>query len=671
MKKHSWYEEPHWARLFLIVLALTVSMIASGPFIGCNGIPLPDSDGDGIPDVIDPCPDNPDPACVPDGGEGGAYDCANPPEVEGQFFGLKSFTEGRVMIVLRKQANRAGKNVLTLGPAAVQSVASRLEAKFSSLANVQAFTHVGQIAATANLQTIAAILKEPQIAYVRQVETYTVQQPLAGGPTASWGTDRVNQRGLPLDWNDEMLGTGEGVHVVINDTGITDHLDFEGRLSADCGTSHGTCQDGHGHGTHCAGTVGGKTFGVAKKVTLHAYKCLNNNGSGTTDQVVAGIDWAVALKERLGADVKVVGSMSLGGPPDPPLDQAVCDSIAAGVQWAIAAGNDYGDSSYNSSPSRVVQAVTVAASNKSDQAANFSNVGPGIDVWAPGEDIVSASPGGGSATMSGTSMATPHVAGALALCSEESPAACSGWIGSTATPDKLSGVPGDTENRLLFVGEAQGPSPPPACPEQCPEGQSCTDPEVGCVPDEPPQPPPVTDCLFNTPTAEWMIANGYNCSVTPKKEGRKGFGSTPTCNNWPDVNGQPYYCQPGLWPEACVAGRRGGPPAPDGHPNRPACEAHFFQQPCATFSFQSNEHMSYDPWISIDGVNQNHPRNVRVCGQGQFETHPSWVKEPYGPGGHLYIVKGQWSWATAHGNGKVCAEAKDGVAKKCVNYVEQ
>jgi hypothetical protein len=178
-----------------------------------------------------------------------------------------------------------------------------------------------------------------------------------------------------------------------------------------------------------------------------------------------------------------------------------------------------------------------------------------------------------------------------------------------------------------------------------------------------------------------MVSNGYRCEVIPKKEGRKGFGATPKCNRWPDVNGQPYYCQPGLWPERCADGRRDGPVAPDGHPKRSACEAHFLQLPCPEFSYQSDGHMSFDPWICINEgnvfrrtlnfitrrcVNQNHPRNIRVCGQGQFETHLSWKKDQQG-----YIKRGQWSWATAHGNGDVCAEAKDGVAKKCVGYLEQ
>jgi hypothetical protein len=98
-------------------------------------------------------------------------------------------------------------------------------------------------------------------------------------------------------------------------------------------------------------------------------------------------------------------------------------------------------------------------------------------------------------------------------------------------------------------------------------------------------------------------------------------------------------------------------------------EAHFLGIQCPEFSYESRGHMSFDPWISLSGVNQNHPRNVRVCKQGQFESHPSWIKEEHN--GHLYIARGQWSWATAHGNGQVCAEAADGVGRNCINYIER
>jgi hypothetical protein len=163
-----------------------------------------------------------------------------------------------------------------------------------------------------------------------------------------------------------------------------------------------------------------------------------------------------------------------------------------------------------------------------------------------------------------------------------------------------------------------------------------------------------------------MADNGYRCDVKVQREGRKGISAGVTCNNWPKVNGENYYCQPGLWPEACAANRRGGPVAPPGHPLRGACENQFYEQWCARFSYSSTTHMSFDPWIVLDSENQNHPRNVRECGQGQFETHPSWLKDDRG-----YIKEGQWAWATAHGDGRVCAEDKNAHFRGCINYKER
>jgi hypothetical protein len=319
---------------------------------------------------------------------------------------------------------------------------------------------------------------------VKQVETYTVEKPRAVEATASWGTDRVNQRDLPLDGDDEASSTAGGVDVFVVDTGISPHADFQDRLAPDCFSATGEgCVDGHGHGTHCAGTVAGLTFGVAKGATLHAVQVLNSRGSGTTDQVVAGIEAVVRARGELGRPV--VASMSLGGPPDPALDQAVCDAIDAGVTFAVAAGNDYGDDARDSSPARVLQAITVAASARDDAAAAFSNIGPVVDVWAPGVDIVSARPGGGSATMSGTSMATPHVAGGAAIALAEgasTPAQVLEALTSRATPGKVVGGGEGTTDLLLYVGK--GEAPLPGCTLDMPwckdVGQTCSSDESPC-----------------------------------------------------------------------------------------------------------------------------------------------------------------------------------------------
>jgi subtilisin family serine protease len=358
------------------------------------------------------------------------------------------------MVVLQKQTDRGGEPTIRLAGPVVQAVAKRLEAELG-LKDVQVFGNLGQFAATMDLKMVLKVLEDPQVAFVSPVQTYSVPLPEGTEGAASWGTDRVNQRDLPLDGNDVMSSLGDGVHIAIIDTGIVEHPDYEGRLSADCFSATGEgCRDNHGHGTHCAGIAGGTTFGVAKGVTLHASQVLNRQGSGTTDQVVAGIDWTVGLKRRLG--VPVIGSMSLGGPADPALDQAVCDAIDAGVQFAIAAGNDYGDDAREASPARVIQAVTVAASTRTDAAADFSNGGPVVDLWAPGRDIISARPGGGSTVMSGTSMATPHVAGgmAIALAGDPTltPAEVARKLTLDATVGKITGGPDETPNLLLYAG---------------------------------------------------------------------------------------------------------------------------------------------------------------------------------------------------------------------------
>jgi hypothetical protein len=218
--------------------------------------------------------------------------------------------------------------------------------------------------------------------------------------------------------------------------------------------------------------------------------------------------------------------------------------------------------------------------------------------------------------------------------------------------------------------EPPPPLPEPQCEkfinrggqEQCVSGQC--DCYCGEIFWECQEPPPAGDCPWGTPTARSLVAQGVRVEVRPKREGRRGIGATPTARF-----GTEYYCQEGLWPEACAAGRRYGPVTPDGHPDRIACEKQFLELDCAHFTNESSGHFSFDPWISMAGINQNHPRNVESCGQGQFETHSSWVKDGGG-----YIQGGQWSWATAHAEAgaesRICAEARDGAGKSCISFVE-
>lgn len=593
----------------------------------------------------------------------GAYDCENPPELAG---------------LIRTSHALLNQYIVVLKEPTPLS-------EFEGLHGVSGFGVIRGFSATiTDTDKLLELLIDPRVAYVQENGWKYA--------TEIWNLDRIDQRAAELDGIYDPFSDGANVNVAVVDTGVSEHPDYGGRLQEDCFTAHtfGGCSDMHGHGTHVAGSAAGTSYGVAKQALLYSVRVLNQDGSGSDTDVINGIDWVIAKKQELGGDWVI--NMSLGGSPAPALDAATCRAIDEGITVVVAAGND-GEDAYNSSPARVMQAITVGAMEEGDRVAYFSNRGPGVDLFAPGVGIVSAKPGGGSDVMQGTSMASPHVAGAAALLAEgKTPAQIAGVLVETATADALSGVPQDTANLLLFVGKDAPPLPIPQCVDEadcdCYRGQEhdpCPEPQCETFTDRGgnlrPHPAscdcyikkewhacePVSDCPFKTPTASWMAANDQTCKVNVHREGRKGISAGVTCSRWPDLaDGTLYYCQEGLWPERCAQGRRDGPVAPPGHPKRGACENQFYEQKCARFSYTSSTHMSFDPWIVLDSQNQNHPRNVRECGQGQFESHESWKKDNQG-----YIKEGQWAWATAHGDGLVCAEDKNAHFKGCINYVER
>lgn len=270
------------------------------------------------------------------------------------------------------------------------------------------------------------------------------------------GLDRIDQAALPLNDSYTFTATGAGVHAYIIDTGIrTTHSEFGGRATGDftaIDDGNGAI-DCNGHGTHVAGSVGGATFGVAKQVKLHAVRVLDCNGIGSASSVIAGVDFVTANHVS-----PAVANMSLGGGISTAVDNAVRGSIAAGVVYALAAGND-GDDACLISPARVAEALTVGATSPGDDArAFFSNVGTCLDLFAPGVGILSAFNGSDTetATVSGTSQATPHVAGAAALYLEVNPNATPDDVAAAITGSATSGVVGDagsgSPNRLLFTG---------------------------------------------------------------------------------------------------------------------------------------------------------------------------------------------------------------------------
>ncbi len=270
-------------------------------------------------------------------------------------------------------------------------------------------------------------------------------------PTPSWGLDRTDQRSLPLNSSYTYNSTGSGVTAYIIDTGITlGHPDFGGRaVSGYDAVDGGSADDCNGHGTHVAGTVGGSAFGIAKSARLVAVRVLGCDGSGTNAGVIAGIDWAVA---NHAAGTPAVANFSLGGAASSAVDSAINRLIADGVTVAVAAGNENADAC-GGSPSRVPGALTVGASDRNDRRASFSNVGNCVDLFAPGVDITSDWLNNGTNTISGTSMATPHVAGVAAQYLQAnpsaSPAAVSSAILGATTKDKISDTAGGCQ--LLIV----------------------------------------------------------------------------------------------------------------------------------------------------------------------------------------------------------------------------
>jgi hypothetical protein len=284
---------------------------------------------------------------------------------------------------------------------------------------------------------------------------------------ATWGLDRIDERARSLNTRYVQTTTGEGVNVYVIDTGIrSTHVDFGGRVVPGFTAiedGRGT-EDCNGHGTHVAGTVGGLKWGVAKGTRLHAVRVLGCDGSGTTSGVLQGISWVTANHVK-----PAVVNMSLGGGAYALMDDAVRKSIAAGITYVVAAGNSNVDAC-TASPARTGEALTVGASDIQDRRASFSNWGSCVDLFAPGAQITSAWHTGDSVTnaISGTSMASPHVAGVAALFLEKNPTATQAEVAQAilngSTPNMVVD-PRGAPNRLLYsliVPPPEGPLEPSA-----------------------------------------------------------------------------------------------------------------------------------------------------------------------------------------------------------------
>ena len=292
-------------------------------------------------------------------------------------------------------------------------------------------------------EAIADLRLDPEVAYIEQDQLYSVDATQTG---ATWGIDRIDQRNRPLSGTYTYTSTGAGVRAYIIDTGIRPtHSQFGTRASTVYGSN-----DCHGHGTHVAGTVGGSTYGVAKGVLIRGVRVLGCTGSGSTSGIIAGIDWV-----RVNHIKPAVANMSLGGGFSTSLNTATNNLANAGVFIAVAAGNNNGNAC-NNSPASAANATTVMSSTSTDAKSSFSNWGSCAHLYAPGSSITSAwySSNTATNTISGTSMASPHVAGVAALYKATFGDAASStirtWLINNSTANVITGNPSGTPNRLLY-----------------------------------------------------------------------------------------------------------------------------------------------------------------------------------------------------------------------------
>jgi subtilisin family serine protease len=306
-------------------------------------------------------------------------------------------------------------------------------------------------------QAARRMAADPRVAYVAQDQTVTADVFVQPNPPA-WGLDRIDERSRPVDAKYHYPSGANSVRAYIIDTGIRfTHQEFGGRAvpGVDTVGDGRNGNDCNGHGTAVAGVVGGATVGVAKAVTLVSVRVLGCSGSGSTAQVIAGIDWITAQQTPNGH--RAVANLSLGGPANQALDAAVTASINANVHYSVSAGGS-ASNACNFSPARVARATTVGATDAHDNRASFSSIGPCLDLFAPGTATYTAwhTSDAGYSTLSGTSFSTPLAAGTAALWRHRFPADTADGVAAALANNATPGVVGNpgtgSPNRLLFMG---------------------------------------------------------------------------------------------------------------------------------------------------------------------------------------------------------------------------
>lgn len=356
----------------------------------------------------------------------------------------------------------------------VQSVIASVE-QFGGMVHVAYSTAVQGFAATLPPAALNALRRNPRVGYIEADQIiWGSELPVAAYDVQlnpPWGLDRIDQRSLPLDQRYSYTFNGQGVHAYVINTGIDiSHPEFEGRASV-AFDAIGDGQNGadcNGLGTHLAGTIGGKTYGAAKQVRLYAVRVLNCQGSASTSQVLAGLDWVAKNHQS-----PSVANFSVGSSASETIDTAVRNTINTGVVIVVGSGSSSSDAC-NFSPARVMEAITVAATDSSDTRLSSSNYGRCLDLFAPGGNTISAAIGGGSRTISGTSPATAHTTGVAALYRQSNPGASpseiAGAIVANATSGKVQNPGIGSPNLLLYSLPAPittptpRPSPTPTMP---------------------------------------------------------------------------------------------------------------------------------------------------------------------------------------------------------------